>query len=406
MFPAFRSPAYLRLWTGSFISNTGMWMHQAASGWLVYGLTDSAFWLGATAFVAMSPSLVFSLYGGVIADRTNRRRLFIGTQIVLMASALALAALTASGLVTLGQLLLLSLVSGTAMAMATPVYQTILHELVPPAHLMNAISLNSVQFNLARIIGPIAMGLAAPLIGLGGCFAVNGISFLALIASVATLEIAVHGSSGSHSLWSDLRAGLSYAWRTRRIRTPLTLAASLSLFGFPYMILLPAYARDVLHLDAGGYGYLAAMPGAGAVVGGLGLAAFGNVRHKGVLAALAAVFFSLNLIGFALSTRPWIAAAFLFFAGLSMVNAVSTVNTLLQLTVEAGMRGRVMSMLSFALFGLSPIGGLHLGTWAHYVGTPRALAGGGVACLLLALCLLAFAPELRRPAPLSVPASP
>lgn len=397
MFPAFRSPAYLRFWTGALVSNIGTWMQHTAFGWLVYALTESAFWLGATTFVAMSPSLLLSLYGGVIADRANRRRLLIAMQMVLMLCAFALAALTATGIVKLGHLLLLSLVAGTALAFATPLYQTILHELVPQAHLMNAISLNSVQFNLARIVGPVAMAIATPRIGIAGCFFVNGISFLAMIGAVVTVKIAAHASSGSRSVWLDLQNGLRYAWRTPMIRTPLLLAATLSLFGFPYIILLPAFARDVLHLGADEYGYLVAAPGAGAVIGALVLAAFGNVRHKGILAAGAAVAFSLNLIAFALSTHPWLTALFLFFAGMCMVSAVSTINTVLQFTADARVRGRVLSMLALAFFGLSPVGSLHLGTWAQYVGTAHALAGGGVACFLVASLLLLFRRELRLP---------
>jgi MFS family permease len=397
MFPALRSAAYRRFWTGAFVSNVGSWMHQTALGWLVYTLTDSTFWLGTTTFVAMSPSLVFSLYGGVIADRTNRRRLLIAAQAVLMLSAGALGVLTAGGIVRLGHILALSLVSGIALAISTPVYQTILHELVPPQHLMNAISLNSVQFNLARIVGPVGMGIVTPFVGIAGCFFVNALTFFAMIAAVSTLEIAAIGSSGAHSVWTELRNGVRYAWRTRMIRIPLLLSAALSLFGFPYIILLPAFARDILHLSAQQYGYLVAAPGAGAVIGGLALATFGDVRRKGVLACVTALVFSVALVGFSFSTDLWMAQIFLFLAGMHMVSAISTINTLLQLTTADRVRGRVMSMFSFALFGLAPIGSFHLGTWAHYVGTPRALAGGGVVCFLVAASFLAFARDLRQP---------
>lgn len=372
-------------------------MHHAAFGWLIYALTESTFWLGAITFVAMSPSLFLSLYGGVIADRTDRRRLLIATQIVLMLSAFALGGLTVAGVVTLAHILLLSFVSGTALALTTPVYQTVLHELVPPAHLMNAISLGSVQFNLARILGPVAMAVSIPWIGIGGCFFVNGASFFAMIAAVASINMSPRSPSTSRSAWVDLRNGIRYGWRTPMIRTPLMLAATLSLLGFPYLILLPAFARDILQLGAERYGYLAAAPGAGAVIGGLGLAAFGNVDRKGILAAGAAVVFSVNLIAFSLSTRPWVAASFLFLTGMSMVSAVSTINTVLQLTADARIRGRVLSMLTLAFFGLSPIGGLHMGTWAQHVGTARALTAGGVACLLVATYLLLFRRELRLP---------
>jgi MFS family permease len=372
-------------------------MQQTALGWLVYSLTNSSFWLGATTFVAMSPSLVLSLYGGVIADRTDRRRLLLITQTVLMLSALTLGILTALGTVALTHIIALSLVSGVALALTTPVYQTILHELVPPAHLMNAITLNSVQFNLARILGPVGMAVATPVIGIAGCFFANAVSFFAMLAAVRTLDIRAHGAASSRSVWTDLRTGLRYAWREPLIRTSLTLTAALSLFGFPYIALLPAFARDVLALDADHYGLLVAAPGCGAVLGGLALAGFGNVRHKGLLAAIGAVCFSAALIAFALAQDTRHAAVFLFVAGLSMVGVVSTINTVLQLTTDAALRGRVMSMLALALFGLSPVGALHLGIWAHYVGTAYALAGSGVVCLLIAVVILGWSRELRRP---------
>jgi MFS family permease len=262
---------------------------------------------------------------------------------------------------------------------------------------MNAISLNSVQFNLARIVGPVGMGVVTPFVGIAGCFFVNTLTFVAMIAAVSTLDIAAIGSSGAHSIWTELRNGVRYAWSTRMIRIPLLLAAALSLFGFPYIILLPAFARDILHLGAEQYGYLVAAPGAGAVIGGLALATFGDVRRKGVLAGVTALIFSIALVGFAFSTDLPMAQLFLFLAGMNMVSAISTINTLLQLTTAPRVRGRVMSMFSFALFGLAPIGSFHLGTWAHYVGTPRALAGGGVVCFLVAAAFLAFARDLRQP---------
>jgi MFS family permease len=395
MFPAFQSPAYARFWTGALISNIGTWMHQTALGWLVYSLTDSAFWLGATSFVGMSPSLLLSLHGGVIADRADRARLLVATQITLMTSAFVLAALTASGVVTLPHILMLSLVSGTALAFTTPVYQTVLHEVAPPAHLMNAISLHSVQFNLARIIGPIGAGVTTATVGMAGCFVVNGVSFLALIVAILSLQLTARESRRSHSIWNDLRAGLGYAWATPMIRTALSLATALSLFGFPYIILMPAFARDILHLDVQGYAFLLVAPGAGAVLGGLALATFGNVRRKGVLATVAAVIFSLNLIGFAFSSTPAVAALFLFFVGLTMVGSISTINTVLQLTTEPQLRGRVMSMLALALFGLSPLGSLHIGIWAEYVGTQHALAAGGCVCFLISILVLLRARHFR-----------
>jgi hypothetical protein len=241
-------------------------------------------------------------------------------------------------------------------------------------------------------------GMTTASIGVAGCFLMNGVSFLALTAAIVSIRIAAREPAHSRSVWLDLRHGLGYAWTTPMIRTALILATALSFFGFPYIILMPAFARDVLHLDVEGYAYLLAAPGAGAVLGGLALAAFGNVRRKGILATVAAVVFSGSLIAFAFSSTPASAAMLLFFVGMSMVGSISTINTLLQLTTDPRLRGRVMSMLALALFGLSPVGSLHIGTWARYVGTQRALAGGGAVCLLTSLSVLALATRFRSPA--------
>jgi MFS family permease len=397
MFRALRSPAYARFWAGAFVSSIGSWMHNLAFGWLVYQLTDSAFWLGITSFIAMLPSLTLSLVGGVIADRTDRRRLLLATQVVHMACALTLAGLTAAGIVTLGEVIALSLVSGVALALATPVYQALIPDLVPPGALMSAISLNSVQFNLARAIGPALGGVAIAAMGLGACFLLNGLSFLAMILALATLRIEPRPVRPPASLWSELREGIVYAWHEPTIRTALLLAGTLSLFAVPYLILMPVFARDVLHVGVTGLGYLMAAAGVGAVAGGLGLAAFGNVPRKGLIATTAAITFSLSLIGFALSPDPWLSGGFLFLVGLSMVSALATLNTVLQMTTDDRLRGRVMSMLALALFGLAPVGSLQIGTLAHWMGAPRAVALGGALCLAMALYLLVRAPELRRP---------
>jgi MFS family permease len=385
----FRSPDYRRFWTASFVSNVGLWIQTIALGWLVYGMTRSASWLGLIGFAGNLPMLVLGLVGGAIADRASRRTIMLGTQAALGVNALVLTGLTASGHVTVWWVIALAMTGGLASALYAPAMQSVLPSLVAPGELLNAISLNSVQFNLARTLGPALAGLLYGVIGPAGCFALNAAGFLVMTLVLARVRIADRPVVAPPSVLRALREGLGYAARHPVIGPSLLLATLMSIFGFAYIILLPALARDALHLDASGLGFLMAAVGVGAVLGGLGLSALGDLPRKGLVATVGAVVFGVVLAGFSVVRSPRGTAALLFTLGIVQTVAIASLNTAIQLTVHDGMRGRVMSMMAVILFGLTTAGGLVVGLVADRIGVPAALAVGG-AIIAVGACVLGF----------------
>ena len=261
MLRVLRSRDYFLFWSGSFIANLGVWMQQIALGWLVYDLTRRASLLGTVSFCGNAPILFLGLVGGAIADRASRRTIMLGTLGVIAATALTLAVLTASGHIAVWHIIAISMVAGTASALFAPAMQAVIPSLVEPGELLNAISLNSVQFNLARTIGPALAGFAYGTIGPQGCFALNAAGFLVMILMLARVRLPRRPPGAPPPVGRALRDGLGYARRHPVIAPSLVLVAVMSVFGFPYIILLPALARDTLHLDATGLGYLMAAVG-------------------------------------------------------------------------------------------------------------------------------------------------
>lgn len=371
---------YRIFWTGSLLSNIGSWMQTVAQGWLVLQLTNSAFLLGVVGFTGMVPVLVFSLVGGVYADRFDRRRLLMATQTALMVLAFILGLLVTTGVIAVWHVLVLSLLSGIANALSMPAYQAMVQDLVGRDDLMNAIALNSVQFNLSRVIGPAAAGLALGEIGIAGCFYLNALSFLAVIVALARIEFPhrVPAQRPTGSVWESVIEGMRYVWTNRIILYLLSIVAAMSLWGMPYMTLLPVFARDILHRGAEELGYLMSSSGVGAVLGALILARLGDFSFKGRMVIAGGFLFALSVFGFAMSRSYPLSLVFLLMAGWSLVSCVAVINTLIQKLVPAQVRGRVMSMYALAFLGLMPIGNLIAGTLAHFLGAPTGLAIGGV----------------------------
>ena len=382
VFRALGSRNYALYWSGALLSNIGSWMQTVALGWLVLQLTNSPFWVGFVSFAGLSPSLLLSLFGGVIADRMDRRRLLIATQTALLLSSGILATLTALGVVTVAEIIVLSFLSGLAGALNTPAQQAMIADLVSSDILLNAISLNSVQFNLARIAGPALAGVVISWVSTAACFYLNSLSFVALIGALFYIRVEPRRPLPVRSFWRHLGEGLLYVRGHAVLRLILATASVISIFCLPYIVLMPVFARDVLHVGADGLGYLMASAGVGAVVGGLGLAAFGNVRDKARLALRAGISLSFAVCVFALSSHVYLSIGMLLLAGGSMVTCIATLNTLLQLTAEPSMRGRVLSMYALALFGFTPLGSLQAGTLAHLIGTPDAVALGSAICFV------------------------
>lgn len=396
MFAALRSRNYALLWFGSFVSNVGVWMQSVAMGWLIYELTSSASWLGRVGFAQSAPTLVLGLLGGAIIEHADRKRILCGTSIVFAVCAFALALLTLTGIVEIWMIIAISLVSGMGSAFFMPVFQALIPSVVPPEHLMNAISMNSISFNVARIVGPLIGGAVMAYAGVGWCFALNGAGFLVMLGAALALDVPQRKMVAPARIGSALRAGLDYARRHPVIRALLVLCVTLSLFGFPYIVLMPALARDVLHLDAEGFTLLFSAVGAGAVAGGLSLAWAGDVRHKGLLVVGCAFVFGLLLVLLA-SVRSFVPSLFvLAAAGYAMIVCIASLNTLIQITVADDMRARVMSMMTVSLFGLPTLGAWMLGAIGDRIGITRALSIGGCVVALMAIAVALIAPEMTR----------
>ena len=361
-------------------------MQSTALGWLVYERTRSGSWLGGVSLAGSTPILVLGLIGGAVADRIDQRRILLGTQLGACALVFLLSILTVSGHLELWHVLVLSAALGIANALYVPTVHASIPTFVPTERLLTAISLNSVNFNLARIVGPMLAGLAYGAIGPAGCFVLNATSFGIMAGAVTLLHIPSRPLPARQSLARDVADGFAYARREPAIRSMLILAAGVSFFGFPYIILMPAVARDVLGLGPEGLGFLLAMIGLGAVIGGLGLASVAATAGPRIALAAAAAF-AIALVGFTTTRTATAAGVMLVAVGLFQIVCIASLNTTLQTTVVNEMRGRVMSMVSVSLFGISPLGAAVLGTAADWIGVQTIVACGGIAVLMLAAML-------------------
>jgi MFS family permease len=383
-------------WTGNFLSNIGTWMQNIALGWLIIVLTNSPFLLGLNGFLSLAPTLVFALPGGAIADRFNRRRLMLSTQTAMMLLALVLAVLTSVHHVNIAEILGISLLTGIATALNYPAYQALIPDLVSRDDLLNAIALNSAQFNMSRAIGPMLAGLALGTLGAAACFYLNTVSFLALIIALLMISIPPRPLRQSVRFWSAMLDGFRYLNEYRLLVVLLTVPAFMSLLGLPFIVLMPIFARNLLHVGASGLGYLMAGAGLGAVVAALVIASRGTPQRRGSYILSNAAVFSLALILFALAHSFWWAFSMLVIMGGTMVGALTLTNTTMQMTTPPQLRGRIMSMYYMAMSGLLPLGSLQAGAVAEVLGARFALAFGGAVCLVYFLTVLALLPRLRK----------
>lgn len=388
MFRALSHRNYRIFWIGAFLSNAGTWTQAVAQGLLVSQLTNSPFWLSFDGFMATAPGLVLALAGGVFADLVDRKRLLILTQIGAGLTAFVLATLIYTGIVhdakDIWIVLLITFVTGCCMSLAMPSYQAITIDLVEREDLANAIALNSTQFQLSRVVGPTLAALALAAFGIVGCFFLNGLSYIAIVAALALVKIERKSDAQKHSakdrraLWNDLIEGFRYVWRRPRVFMLLLTSAVTSLFGAPYLSLIPYFARNIMHLGAPGLSLMMGASGAGAFCGALVLAFLGDFKHKGWSVLGGAFSFSVCLIGFSLATRLVVSLLFIFGMGLAIVSCVAVINTLLQQLVTDKMRGRVMSMFVLSFLGAMPIGNLIAGAASHRFGVQHTLAAGGL----------------------------
>ncbi|MEK6528837.1 MAG: MFS transporter [Nitrospirota bacterium] len=377
-------------WFGQVISLTGTWMHSAAQGWLVLKITDSPFYLGLVSSAASMPVLFFTLAGGVIADRFSKKTILLLTQTLLMFLALTLAILASTKAVTVWHVMFIAFFIGTVNAIDIPARQSFLIEMVGKENLLNAIALNSAAFNGARTVGPAIAGVLIGYFGLSVCFYVNALSFLAAI--IALLKMRFENDKTEKiqrgGIKEEFIEGLKYLFSEPRIYTLIIAVGVISFFGFPYLVFLPVYARDILKTGAAGLGILMGVAGAGALTGAFSLAIRGDFAKKGLLLALSGVGFSLALLVFSLSTTLWLSYSMLFLIGLGSISQVATANSLLQIAVPDRLRGRIMSSFTMVFLGMATLGNLAIGTLASYVGTQAALGIGAKFCLLGILLLI------------------
>src|SRR5256885_3925355 len=351
MFRALRHRNFLLFWSGAFLSNTGTWMQAVAQGWLVFELSNSPLWLGVDGFMSTAPGLVLTLAGGVFADLIDRRKLLIYTQIVAGVAAIILGVLVITNVVHVWMILVLSFVTGCCMAIAGPSYMALVFDLVGHEDLANAVALNSTQFQLARVLGPVFAGVGFKLFGLAGCFFANAVSFVAVVAGLKMVRferpekedgLPTRSMKDKGAFIQDLVEGFRYVGGRPRVSILLTISAVTSLFGAPYISMTPVFARDVFHLGATGLALLMGMAGAGALFGALFLAYLGDFRHKGWFVLGGDFAFAVCLIWFSLSTDLLVSLVFLFLLGFGIDCSVAVSNTLLQKLVSNEMRGRVM----------------------------------------------------------------
>jgi MFS family permease len=384
VFAALRHRNFRLFIIGQFISLCGTWMQVIAQGWLVLQLTDSAFAVGLVTALGSLPILLFTLYGGVIADRVNKRRFILVLQSLMLAEALTLAILTATHLITVHWVMGLAVFSGLLSAFEVPTRQSFLAEIVHREHLMNAIALNSSAFNLARVIGPaIAAGLIAT-VGLAACFFANAASYLAVIASLLRMDAGQSPAPRTESLATALRQGFAFVFGNRWPRALVVLIATFSMFGFSFLPLMPVFARDVLRVGASGYAALVAAIGIGAAAAAFFLAGFGHRVRRSRLVLGSAMLFGVVLLAASLAPEFW-SALFLFtVTGCVMALNGIAANTMLQSEAPDQLRGRIMGFYSFMVLGLAPFGSFQAGWIAEHFGVRIAFALGGLVCLLVA----------------------
>ena len=375
------------MWIGACTSQVGTQMQILAQAWMVLEITKNPALLGLDAFLGTIPIVLFSLVGGVLADRTERQRLLMGSQLVQMTCAFLLAALFAAGVVHIWEILTLSFIVGTAQSFGGPAYSALIPTLVKPQDLPNAIALNSIQFNLARVIGPV-LGALALAIGAAWCFALNGISFIAVIITLLIIRPHFVPSKTGESVLNSMREGFQFIRSQAAMVALIVLAFSMTLLAFPLIVVLPVFARDVYHGDPVLYSRLLVSLGVGSVLGALVVAGLGKYKHQGRAALLMLVLLGLLITAFALSRQLIWSAILLFFCGATLLAVFTTISSLVQMITGDHMRGRVMSVYNVAFRGGTPFGSLIVGVLVKEYSAPRVVACNGVLLAILGLYFL------------------
>jgi predicted MFS family arabinose efflux permease len=384
VFKAFRYRDFRLMWFGACTSSIGTWMQIVAQGWLIYRLSHSAFLLALDQFLGGLPILLFSLIGGVVADRMERRKILLGSQYVQMATAALLTILVATGRVHVWHILCLSFISGLAQAFGGPAYQALIPTLVEKDDMPNAIALNSIQFNVAVMVGPALAGQTLARLGETWCFGLNALSFLAPIISLSMIRTRFLPIKTAQSMLASLKQGIQFARQQNSMESLIVLAFFMTCLSMPMRTYIPVFVKDIFHRGPETYGNLLALMGLGSICGSLIIASAGNMRRKGWVALGALAVLGAAIAGFSLSTSLPLSETLLIVVGASMMAVFATVNSLVQLITTNEMRGRVMSVYNFAFRGGMPMGNLLTGWLVPVFTAPVVLCFNGLLLVLMA----------------------
>jgi MFS family permease len=385
---ALRHRNFRLFFSGQSISLIGTWMTRIATSWLVYRLTGSALLLGLVGFMGQIPTFLLAPFAGVCVDRLDRRQVLLWTQALAAVQSLLLAGLTLSKRITIGEILILSAFQGLINAFDMPGRQAFLVQMVEDRKdLGNAIAINSSMVNLARLVGPSLAGLVIAAFGEGYCFAIDGVSYFAVIASLALMQIKPLPGRGADasSMWTQLKEGWTYVSSFAPVRTILLLFALVSLMGMPFVVLMPIFASQVLHGGPHTLGLLMGASGVGALVSALSLAVRKTVLGLGRMIPIAAASFGAGLVLFGLSHVMWFSMLMMLVVGFGMMQGMAASNTIVQTLVPEDRRGRVMSYYTMAFVGMAPFGSLLAGSLAHWLGAPRTVMITGSVVILGAI---------------------
>ncbi len=386
---ALRIRDFRHFWMSQILSLSGTWMQHVAIGWLVYDMTSSPFYLGLTMTMLSAPIMIFSLFGGIFADRHSKRNILIGTQALSMVPAVVFGIMSNMQILQLWHVLILVTMIGTLGAFDIPARQAFFVEMVGKGNLLNAIALNSAAFNGARIVGPLLAGLIIARINLEACFYINAVSFLPSICVMYTIRNRGVGNvTGRSSIMKELVEGLSFIRNQKDILFIFVTISMLSLFGIPYSSFLPVIAEDVLKTGAEGLGRLGGASGAGAFIAAMVIAVKGQIERRVIYMSYAILSASLSILLLTFSSGEWFSLFVLLFTGFGIVSFLANANNFIQQNVPDEIRGRVMSAYILVFLGMSPLGNMIIGTIADHIGTMNALRISATICIATALCFV------------------
>jgi MFS family permease len=397
VFKAFQYRDFRLMWIGACTSTIGTWMQMVAQQWLVYDLSkDNPFFLGLDGFLGQIPIVLFSLLGGVMADRTDRRKMLLGSQYVQMTTALTLAALTFLHVERVWHILVLSFIVGSAQSFGGPAYSALIPSLVPRENLPNAIALNSIQFNVGRVIGPALGGIALVKLGPDWCFGLNGISFIAVIISLYIINAGFTPAKSSESMLVSMKQGIGFIRVQEGMKPLILLSFLMTMMAIPLITFLPVFAKEVLHGNSGTFTALLCCSGVGSICGALMVAGMAKTKNQGRTALLMLIMLGFATFVFARSTSVILSCIMIFFAGAAMITVFASITSLVQAITEDNMRGRVMSVYNVAFRGGMPFGMLIVGKLIPIYSAPVTMSFVGVLTAILGLYFLLVQRRIAR----------